>query len=58
MGENAFEIMGIPCSNPLLGKALGKTLLHYALFLTDLPASSPAARAPRPATPPPRRRAA
>src|SRR5215471_218995 len=32
MSENAFEIMGIPCSNPLLGKAFGKTLLHQALF--------------------------
>src|SRR5262252_2914081 len=32
MSENAFEIMGIPCSNPLLGKALAKTLLHQALF--------------------------
>jgi hypothetical protein len=28
MRKNEFEVMGIPCSDPLFGKALRKTLFH------------------------------
>jgi hypothetical protein len=32
MRENAIEIMGVLCSDPFLGEALGKTLFHETLF--------------------------
>src|SRR5262245_18485948 len=46
MREDAIEIIGVPCRDPLLSKTVGKAFLHQALFRVPIAIISAAVPAP------------